>query len=160
MQPTTLRLPKGTLEDVADEAENRELSRSEYIRKIIDERHADYEEQLNDYKQKINDYEKQVADYEREDRDYAEQVTDYEQRVNEYEERIKDLETENQRLVKQLASTNQRIDAANDLVKYVEQQRDLERYRARREQMIDQAGMFTRWKWKFTGVPVNKNNDK
>jgi hypothetical protein len=45
-------------------------------------------------------------------------------------------------------------------IEYVEQQRDLERYRARREQMLDQAGILSRWKWKITGVPVEDGDEQ
>lgn len=69
------------------------------------------------------------------------------------------LEARRDELQRQLTAVNSRQEDVTELVEYVEQQRDLERYRARREQMIDQAGMLTRWKWKLTGVPVNEDRD-
>lgn len=61
-------------------------------------------------------------------------------------------------LQRQLAATNRRVDQHQELVDYGEAQRSIEHYRARREQMIDQAGMLTRWKWRLTGVPVDEQN--
>lgn len=81
MEPTTIRLSENTLETLASEAGARGRSRSEYIREIINDRHAD--DRLRD------DYEAQIADY---------------------EERIDTLETENERLRRQLAATNARQD--------------------------------------------------
>ena len=58
-------------------------------------------------------------------------------------------------LQRQLAATNSRIDEVTEIVEYVDEQRELERYRERRERMVDQAGVLTRAKWWLTGVPVD-----
>ncbi|MFC6763610.1 hypothetical protein [Natrinema soli] len=41
------------------------------------------------------------------------------------------------------------------LVEYVEEEREVQRYRARRQRMVDQAGAHTRLKWWWTGIPVD-----
>lgn len=66
------------------------------------------------------------------------------------------LETENERLQRQLAAVNARQDDVTEVVEYVEEQREVERYRDRRQQKIDGANIFTRAKWKLTGVPVDE----
>ncbi|WP_394743182.1 hypothetical protein [Natronococcus roseus] len=78
--------------------------------------------------------------------------------ITEYErltERVDKFQNERNRLQRQLAVTNSRIDEVIELVEYVDEQRELERYRERRERMIDQAGILTRAKWWLTGVPVD-----
>jgi predicted nucleic acid-binding Zn-ribbon protein len=66
-----------------------------------------------------------------------------------------DLKNERDRLERQLVATNSRIDDVTELVTYVDAQRELERYRERRERKLDQAGVLTRAKWWVTGVPVD-----
>lgn len=78
--------------------------------------------------------------------------------ITEYErltERVDELQNERDRLQRQLAATNSRIDEVTELVEYVDEQRELECYRERRERMVDQAGVLTRAKWWLTGVPVD-----
>lgn len=74
--------------------------------------------------------------------------------IEELEETIDELEGENDRLRDQLAATNQRIDDVNDLVEYVDSEREMARYQDRRQRMLDQASILSRWKWKLTGIPV------
>lgn len=92
--------------------------------------------------------------------DRLEKHSDLEDEHFELKEEYEALETRRNELQRQLAAVNSRQEDVTELVEYIEQQRDLERYRARREQMVDQAGLLTRWKWKLTGVPVNKDRDK
>jgi predicted nucleic acid-binding Zn-ribbon protein len=66
-----------------------------------------------------------------------------------------DLKSERDRLERQLVATNSRIDDVTELVAYVDAQRELERYRERRERKLDQAGVLTRAKWWITGIPVD-----
>ena len=66
-----------------------------------------------------------------------------------------ELQNERNRLQRQLAVTNSRIDEVIELVEYVDEQRELERYRERRERMVDQAGVLTQAKWRLTGIPVD-----
>ncbi|MDG5821836.1 hypothetical protein [Natronococcus sp. A-GB7] len=78
--------------------------------------------------------------------------------ITEYErltERVDELQNERNRLQRQLAVTNSRIDEVIELVEYVDEQRELERYRERRERMVDQAGVLTQAKWRLTGIPVD-----
>jgi chromosome segregation ATPase len=148
------------------ERENDRL-RDEYKERIA-ERREEHEREIKRLKreqeeridQLEREYEQQVARLEDE---YEERITELEE---EYEEEIADLQEENERLQtsrddlqRQLAATSRRVDQHQDLVDYVEEQRSLERYRARREQMIDQAGMLTRWKWRLTGVPVDEQDE-
>ncbi len=70
--------------------------------------------------------------------------------ITEYErltERVDELQRERDRLERKLTATNSRIDEVTELVEYVDEQREFERYRERRERMIDQAGVLTRAKW-------------
>ncbi|ELY62413.1 hypothetical protein [Natronococcus jeotgali] len=82
--------------------------------------------------------------------------------ITEYErltERVGELQQERDRLERKLTATNTRIDEVTELVEYVDEQRELERYRERRERLLDQAGVFTRAKWWLTGVPVDELED-
>lgn len=92
--------------------------------------------------------------------DRLEEHSELENKYVELKEEYEALEARRDELQRQLAAVNTRQEDVTELVEYVEQQRDLERYRARREQMIDQAGMLARWKWKLTGVPVNEDRDE
>ena len=75
---------------------------------------------------------------------------------DEYEDRIEDLGREITRLQNEKRTLIRDREERTELVEYVEQQRNLDQYRAKRERMVDQAGMLTRWKWKFTGIPVDE----
>jgi prefoldin subunit 5 len=60
--------------------------------------------------------------------------------ITEYERltvRVDELQNERECLQRQLAATNSRIDEVTELVEYVAEQRELERYRERRERMVD-----------------------
>ena len=155
MNPTTLRLSEDTLDTLADEAEERGLSRSQYIREVIDERHDDkrLQDRLRaDYERQIDDYEKQISDYE-------EQINDYEERIAELEQELEDKENTIADLRRQLAATNRRVDQHQDLVEFVEEQRELTRYQERRQRLLDDANILRRWKWKLTGVPVDREEE-
>lgn len=91
-------------------------------------------------------------------RECIERAADLQQREEVLQQQIEDFKQENERLRNEKRTLINQRKENTELVEYVEQQRDLERYRARREQMVDQAGMLTRWKWKFTGVPVEKES--
>lgn len=141
MNPTTLRLSESTLDTLADEADERGLSRSEYIREIIREHHEDNRLQdrlRSDYEKKIRDYEEQIRDY---------------------EERIADLETENERIHNEKRLILQQREENTELVEYVEEQRELTKYQERRQRLLDDANILRRWKWKLTGVPVDLDDE-
>jgi hypothetical protein len=148
------------------ERENDRL-RDEY-KERIDERREEHEREIKRLKRELEERVDQL------EREHERQVTrlkdEYEERITELEEEhdeeIADLQEENERLQafrddlqRQLAATNRRVDHHRELVDYVEEQRSLEGYRTRREQMVDQAGMLTRWKWKFTGIPVEEPDE-
>lgn len=148
MNPTTLRLSENTLDTLADEADERGLSRSEYIREIIRERHED-----NRLQDRLRaDYERQIADYEDKIRDYEEQIRDY-------EERIANLETENERIRNEKRLILKQREENTELVEYVEEQRELTKYQERRQRLLDDANILRRWKWKLTGVPVDPDDE-
>lgn len=52
MDPITLRLPTDTLDEVDREADERDLSRAEYLREIVENRHVD-DETLTDYESEV-----------------------------------------------------------------------------------------------------------
>ncbi|ADJ16821.1 ribbon-helix-helix protein, CopG family [Halalkalicoccus jeotgali] len=148
MNPTTLRLSESTLDTLADEADERGLSRSEYIREIIRERHED--DRLHD---------RLRADYERQITDYEEKIRDYEEQIRDYEERITDLETENERIHNEKRLILEQREENTELVEYVEEQRELTQYQERRQRLLDEANILRRWKWKLTGVPVDRKDE-
>ena len=121
MTSISLRLNDEILKSIDNEAKEKGVSRSEYIRDTLEARHE--------------------SDVLRSD-------------LNELQTEYENLEAKYDELQRQLAAVNSRQADVTELVEYVEQQRDLDQYRARRERMVDQAGMLTRWKWKLTGVPV------
>lgn len=75
---------------------------------------------------------------------------------NEYETRITDLEQDVERLRNEKRTLITDREERTELVEYVQEQREVENYRARRERQLDQANIFTRTKWKLTGVPVDE----
>jgi uncharacterized coiled-coil protein SlyX len=129
------------------------------IRECI-ERAAELQHREEELQQRIDDlkeeHEQKRAELERE---HAQERDEYEERIADLEEQLEAKENTISELRRQLAATNRRVDQHQELVEYVEQQRDLERYRARREQMLDQAGILSRWKWKITGVPVEDSDE-
>ena len=140
---------------------------------LLDEKTGDegeYEsksEAVRDFIQRGEQLLQRVKELENENEQLRRQITALDDRLEEHSEledeyvELKEeydaLEARRDELQRQLAAVNSRQEDVTELVEYVEQQRDLERYRARREQMIDQAGILTRWKWKLTGVPVNED---
>lgn len=151
MQRITISLPEDLhdrLTELAGESGPYD-SKSEAVRGLI----HDLENEIQEYESKLRDAHDQLQQYDEQLQDYEEKLTSVRE---EYEREIEDLQRENERLQRQLAATNRRVDEHQELIEYVEEQREIERYRGRREQMLDQAGMLTRWKWKFTGVPVDE----
>lgn len=103
MEAITLRLEADTIESIDDEADERDLSRSEYIRNTLRTRHET--EQLR------REHERIQAKHER---------------------RINELENERDRLQRKLTATNSRNDDVDELVEYVEEERELQRRREER----------------------------
>lgn len=127
MDAITIRLAEDTLESLDNEADEHGRTRSEHI--------------IRNRLQTRDEHERIPAQYE--------------ETLSEYEAWIDELEDKRDRLQRRLIATNQRVDEHQELVWYVEDQREVERYRARRERMLDEANILTRWKWKITGVPVD-----
>ena len=63
---------------------------------------------------------------------------------NEYETRITDLEQDVKRLRNEKRTLINDREERTELVEYVQEQREVENYRARRERQLDQANIFTR----------------
>lgn len=98
MDSITLRLQPDTIKSLGEEADDHDVSRSEYVRNII---RSCYElQRLRDEHERIQDQHEQELEEVRE----------------EYGERIADLERENERLHRQLAATNKRVDQHQELV--------------------------------------------
>lgn len=70
-------------------------------------------------------------------------------------ERVAELEQQVERLENEKATLIRDREEKQELARYVEEQRSIEQYRARREQMVDEATILQRVKWKLTGVPVD-----
>ncbi len=62
---------------------------------------------------------------------------------------------ERDRLDRQYRKLIEQREEHTKLVEYVEEEREVQRYRARRQRMVDQAGAHTRLKWWWTGIPVD-----
>ena len=157
MEQITVRLSTEVIEELDRIAEESNRSRAEVIRDELNPgEDADEVDRLrNELALTREEYETEIENLK------AEHESELEELKAQYEEEIDDLENEIERvradrddLKRQLRETNRRVDQHQELLEYVEEQREIERYRGRREQMLDQAGMLTRWKWKFTGVPV------
>jgi predicted DNA binding CopG/RHH family protein len=89
---TTIRLTESLLEEIDEEADGRDLSRSEYIREILQERHRadeladtvdDLRSQLEDREQRISDLEQQLS-----------RRSQVERKVEELPDKIREAESE------------------------------------------------------------------
>lgn len=80
-------------------------------------------------------------------------------RNTELQQRITDLERENERLRNEKRTLIRDREERTELVRYVEEQRELTRYQERRQRLLDDANILRRWKWKLTGVPVDRNDE-
>ena len=67
MKPTTIRLNEDTIAELDAEAEERGLSRTDYIREVISKRH-EYDRLQKEYEQQLADYENQIERLQREKR--------------------------------------------------------------------------------------------
>lgn len=85
MQPTTIRLPDEVLTEVDDEAKDRGLSRSDYIRELIENRH-DYARLQDDYEDQLRDYEETIERLQNEKRLILEQREEHTDLVEYVEE--------------------------------------------------------------------------
>lgn len=95
----------------------------------------------------------QVQDEEEGDISDAEAVRRIFDRAMQYEAKVEDLESELEQtearveeLRSKLVATSEKVEASNELVRVVEEEQSLQMRRA-------QAGVLTRAKWWFTGMP-------
>jgi Arc/MetJ-type ribon-helix-helix transcriptional regulator len=77
-------------------------------------------------------------------------------RIDELEERIEDKEGRIDELEEQLARRSQLEDEISALPDKI---RDDMSYQERRQRMLDQATFSQRLKWRFTGVPVEQDDN-
>ena len=80
MDPITLRLPTETLEEVDDEAEDRGLSRAEYLREVVENRN-EHVEKLSDYESELEELRTEVGRLHRERRQILEQREEHNELV-------------------------------------------------------------------------------
>lgn len=130
MDPITFKLESNTLERLDSEAEEKELSRSEYLRNIIKTR--DKTEELR---------------------------KEYEGKIEEYERKIEELQRKNEELRDKLAAANDRIDDTQEVVEYVEEEKKIQRQERSRKEEWRTAPLWRKAKWMVTGMPDN-NGEK
>ncbi|WP_122090362.1 hypothetical protein [Halalkalicoccus subterraneus] len=134
MDSITLRLQPDTIESLSGEANEHGVSRSEYVRNIIQSRH--------ELERLRGEYERLQADHEGEIEELRE----------EYEDRIADLERENERLRNEKRALIQDREERTDLVEYVEREKELDQQRQQRRQ----APAWRRAKWWLLGEPDDR----
>jgi signal recognition particle GTPase len=78
--------------------------------------------------------------------DQAAEVDDLRNQLDEARNRHDELRN-------QLMKANQRIDATNEIVEYVEDERERQTVREWREHKKAHSGLFSRVKWRVTGMP-------
>ena len=171
MDPTTVRLAEDTLAAVDNEADERELSRAERIREIVENRHeieqvrSELDAVRAEYEQRISELEdEKAAEIKRIRRDYEEKLSELEANRQEirsdYEDEIEDLEQELDakdaridELRSELQAANRRIDDVNDVI---DETRTIVRTQER-EQMLQErkeaVTIFRRAWWAVAGNP-------
>lgn len=92
-------------------------------------------------------------------RQLVEKGIDYDDLEADYQTRIEDLEQDIERLQNEKRLILEDREEKTELVKYVEEQREIDRYQARRQRLLDDSNILTRWKWKVTGVPVESTDN-
>ncbi len=108
--------------------------------RIREETKESLEEEADEYGVSVSEY---VRDLIEKGREYD----DLEGRLDDREERIEDLEEQ----LRRRSQIEEKIDDLQDLPDIVREQ---ESYSERRQRMLDQASVTQRFKWRFTGVPV------
>ena len=147
MDSITLRLQPDTIKSLEEEANEHSISRSEYIRDLIQSRH-EYKRLREKYEALREEHERLQTEHEQEiEQLEARHQEEIEELEAEYKTEIEDLEDEINHLqnqVDRLQRTNLKIlehrDENTDLQVYVDERREWE-----------QASWFTRQKWKLFG---------
>lgn len=131
MQNITVRLDPAFVEQLEEEAEEHDTTRTEYIRDILQFRR-----------------ESSVSreEYEELQKEYAELQEEYDAMREEYEKRIAELETELGRVNKEKRQVLELREEHTDLVKAVQSDQTIQERKAK-------AGILTRWKWSLAGMP-------
>jgi|APHM01.1.fsa_nt_gi Ribbon-helix-helix protein, copG family. len=130
MDQITIRVESPTLQSLEEEAKDDEVTRSEYIRNLLRDRHEPSEN--------IEELRTEVAQCETE----LENVRDEKERLS---EKVDELETEIERLKNEKQVIIEQRSENTELVEYVEQERNLqEQYR--------KAGIITKAKWSLFGM--------
>ncbi|RBI60045.1 hypothetical protein DMJ13_20425 [halophilic archaeon] len=131
MKQTALRLPEDLIQTLDEEAQEEGVSRSEYMRNILESRHESHVNH-NEYVPK-NEYNDLVNE-----RDTLEQ-------------RSEELRTEIDRLKNEKRQILQQREEHTELVEYVEQEKSLVEKREQRRKEREEAGIVTRLKWGLFG---------
>lgn len=127
MDSITIRLQEGTLTRIEDEAERRDLSKSEVIREWF----ADRDKLQREYEQLQSERDELQAEYDR--------------LRDEYEEQIEDLEREIERTHREKRLVLEQREEHTELVNTVKEERSLVKRKA-------EAGLWTKTKWALFGM--------
>lgn len=103
MKNIGLRIKKEMLESLDEEAKNKNISRSEYIRQILDNRHNP---------EKIKE-------------EYEKEIEKLENRIKNLEEKLEDIKKERDNLENKLKATNTRIDDVQEVVEFAKKQKSV-----------------------------------
>ena len=126
MDQITLRIPEETLEEIEQEADEHNVSRSEYIRDVLESR-ENTDELQKEHKRDVDELQ---SEHEREIEELRE----------EYENEIEYLQNQIDRLQRTNLKILEQREENTDLQVYVDERREWE-----------QASWFTRQKWKLFG---------
>ena len=149
MEPITLRLEEDTLEKIEKEAEEQDLKRAQYLRKIVANR-SKHEEVQREYETKLSEYEEKLERLQAEHESELDAIqAEYQKQIDNLESEVDDLETEIQRVHREKRQILEQRKEHTELVKQVEQERSLAEKKS-------QAGVLTRTKWWLTGMPVEE----
>lgn len=147
MDSITLRLQPDTIESLDEEADEHGVSRSEYIRDLIQSR--------GEYKRLREKYEALREEHERLQTEHEQEIERLEAR---HQEEIEDLEAEHKAKIEELEGEinhlqNQvdRLQRTNlKILEYRDENTDLQIYIDERREW-EEASWFTRQKWKLFG---------
>jgi len=171
VKPLTIRIRANTKESLESEADEYDVSVSEYVRELIEKgrEYDDLADRLDAREERIAELERRLAeeaDADAEIEELREEVARLEterdrlaEEVDDLGGKIDSLEARNRDLTNQLAESNRRIDGAAELVEYVEEERSLAQRREEREKQKDEAGVLKRAKWWLVGMPSDEERE-